>query len=101
MQKNLRMYSFQMLLYRFYQWGFFRKYIWMLLPVPSERLNKESRHTLNYLSGNSALASDFQITNQNYLSDVVLVSYCWLWAYFTPFSGAAVIDFEQVNVSWV
>ena len=24
-----------------------------------------------------------------------------LWTYFTPFSSVSVVDFEQVNVSWV
>ena len=27
--------------------------------------------------------------------------YYWLGTYFTPFSSVSIIDFEQVNVSWV
>ena len=27
--------------------------------------------------------------------------YCWLWTYFTPFSSVSIINFEQVNVSWI
>ena len=27
--------------------------------------------------------------------------YCYLWTYFTPFSSASIVNFEQVNVSWV
>ena len=27
--------------------------------------------------------------------------YCWLWTYFTLFSSASIVDFEQVNISWV
>ena len=27
--------------------------------------------------------------------------YCQLWTYFTPFSSTFIVDFEQVNVSWV
>ena len=28
-------------------------------------------------------------------------NYCQLWTYFTYFSSSSVLDFEQVNVSWV
>ena len=27
--------------------------------------------------------------------------YCWLWTCFTLFSSASIVDFEQVNVSWI
>ena len=27
--------------------------------------------------------------------------YCYLWTYFTPFSSLSIVDFGQVNVSWV
>ena len=26
--------------------------------------------------------------------------YCWLWTYFTLFSGISILNFEQVNVCW-
>ena len=26
--------------------------------------------------------------------------YCYLWTYFTPFSSASIVDFEQINVIW-
>ena len=32
--------------------------------------------------------------------DVVLVFLLYLWTYFTSFSSAFIVDFEQVNVSW-
>ena len=33
--------------------------------------------------------------------DVVLVFLLLTWAYFIPFSSVSIVDFEQVNVSWV
>ena len=33
--------------------------------------------------------------------DVIQVFYCWLLTYFTPFSSVSVVDFKQVNFSWV
>ena len=27
--------------------------------------------------------------------------YCYLWTNFTPFSNVSIVDFKQVNVSWV
>ena len=33
--------------------------------------------------------------------DVVLVFLLLLWTYLTTFSSVSIVDFEQVNVSWV
>ena len=27
--------------------------------------------------------------------------YCYLWTYFTSFSSVSIVDFEQLNISWV
>ena len=35
------------------------------------------------------------------VNDVVLVFYCSFRTYFRHFSGFSIVDFEQVNVSWV
>ena len=32
---------------------------------------------------------------------VVLMFFCQLWIYFTAFSNASIVEFEQVNVNWV
>ena len=39
------------------------------------------------------------LKHQNDVNDVVLVFL--LLTYFTPFSCVSIVDFEQVNVSWV
>ena len=36
-----------------------------------------------------------------YPKNMFWYSYCKLWTYFTPFSSASIVDFEQVNVGWV
>ena len=38
---------------------------------------------------------------QNVVIDVVLVYLLLTWTYFTPLSTVFIVDFEQVNVSWV
>ena len=52
--------------------------------------------------------SDVLIVNVEKISHNVLVFpwsfwcfYCYLWTYLTPFSSVSIVDFEQVNVSWV
>ena len=45
----------------------------------------------------------FKVDNKNIRATSVTLLwcfYCQLWTYFTPFSSAFIIDFEQVNVSW-
>ena len=39
-------------------------------------------------------------TERRRTGDVVLVFLLYLWTYFTSFSSAFIVDFEQVNVSW-
>ena len=41
----------------------------------------------------------FKVSNKNTTS--FWCFYCQLWTYFTPFSSVSVVDFKQVNVSWV
>ena len=43
------------------------------------------------------VCSKLAIKNVN---DVVLMFYCWLWTYFTLFSGVFIADSEQVNLRW-
>ena len=38
---------------------------------------------------------------QNDVIDVVLVYLLLTWTYFTPLSSVFIVNFEQVNVSWV
>ena len=38
---------------------------------------------------------------QNNVTDVILVSYCWLSTGFTHWSEASIVDLEQMNDAWV
>ena len=47
----------------------------------------------------------FKVNNRNTRKLTSLMSfwcfYCYLWTYFTPFSSVSIVNFKQVNVSWV
>ena len=49
----------------------------------------------------SEICSKLTMKNQNDVSYVVLVFLSLTMKYLTPFSSVFIVDFEQVNVSWV
>ena len=60
--------------------------------------NKNTRTTSMTLVWNM-FKLKHMLKHQNDVNDVVLVFL--LLTYFTPFSCVSIVDFEQVNVSWV
>ena len=42
-----------------------------------------------------------KLTIETLAIGVVLVSFWWLWTYFTPCSSVSIVNFEQVNTAWV
>ena len=43
----------------------------------------------------------FKVDNKSASLKTFWVLFCLLWTYFTPVSSVSIVDFEQVNVSWV
>ena len=69
----------------------------MDLPLGIYVLKGNNRNTRK----RSEICSKLTMKNQNDVSYVVLVFLSLTMKYLTPFSSVFIVDFEQVNVSWV
>ena len=69
----------------------------MDLPLGIYVLKVNNRNTRK----RSEICSKLTMKNQNDVSYVVLVFLSLTMKYLTPFSSVFIVDFEQVNVSWV